>query len=751
MDKWEDFTRKRDDDPYHAWMMHRRLSEEALRGQTSDPGPICPIIIRAKGGEEKTLQSLKISLEKIKVLIGSAFFASAYDKQHLDASLAWIGDKTDELGPKFDYLQYYFVYAYEDPLFKTTSGKLPAIYWDSPYFDIKFVGAGISDIVTDDLQTVVRISEADRKSALTIIDDSFAFLHNQFIDRGGQQDRWKFEEIWFQEHVALELNTVRNGVRIDAASVQPGIDNPKGLPDFLLYQKPYEAQTDGRTRLFTPLNLSSSSHQPLAFSESHGTHVTSRALRVFEECNGDDLNLSLTGVAIPVEVTENTSGSTLGSYVLAGIRQAMMWNDQYYHAVSGGCSDDWDDEDIRVPLVINFSYGFLAGMKDGTSKLNRAIAEMIDARNTFTQCRPTALVVPMGNSYDTRSVAKAHLEKAGDTLALDWVVLPDDRTSSFVEVYARSSGPTDLAFELRSPSGEIETLRATTAPDNGSTRNYKTYGLKRELQGKGGAAIYRHAAEWSEWPPEPNSYWTRRVFIALGPTETFDPAVGQVPHGRWKLKITAASEEGIEVLALVQRDDTPGSYPVRGKQSFFDHPNAWQEGDTGFGSNGHASFENSGQYTRFGAPMEYTHTASHFAAIDSKHVFVVGAGQGIIGDGVEPTSGKDALPIAHRESYYASKGPRCSGLTGGTGGPDYSGLADRSTTHRGIYAAGTYSCTDITLGGSSVAAPEFAGLCAAKPELIIRGRDYFTKHDSKNPSQIKPPDGRFGLVKEAIK
>ena len=49
----------------------------------------------------------------------------------------------------------------------------------------------------------------------------------------------------------------------------------------------------------------------------------------------------------------------MGSYVLQAVRLIMLWADRF-------------GQD-GVPLVINFSYGLLAGPKDGTQKIEQAL------------------------------------------------------------------------------------------------------------------------------------------------------------------------------------------------------------------------------------------------------------------------------------------------------------------------------------------------------------------------------------------
>ena len=80
--------------------------------------------------------------------------------------------------------------------------------------------------------------------------------------------------------------------------------------------------------------------------------------------------LSLFGVSLPTEVSHDTSGSSLGSYFIAALRQVMLWADDFV-----------TDEAVFTPLVINFSYGFTAGPKDGSDPLNLVIQRMIDGRN----------------------------------------------------------------------------------------------------------------------------------------------------------------------------------------------------------------------------------------------------------------------------------------------------------------------------------------------------------------------------------
>lgn len=192
--------------------------------------------------------------------------------------------------------------------------------------------------------------------------------------------------------------------------------------------------------------------------------------------------------------------------------------------------------------------------------------------------------------------------------------------------------------------------------------------------------------------------------ITLAPTKRQETGYGIIPAGRWRLRITNISEAPIEVLAMIQRDDAPGTYPLISWQSYFE---LTTQNEVGFEVTG-------------------ARTASAMASSKSSHVFVAGAGAGINAEQQQlPTKG----------SPYASAGPR---LPEGLGGPDATTLADRSLFFLGIYGAGTYSATKVLMSGSSVAAPRLAGWLAANS---ITSREQFHKIVSRNSMKT---DERFG-------
>jgi hypothetical protein len=120
--------------------------------------------------------------------------------------------------------------------------------------------------------------------------------------------------------------------------------------------------------------------------------------------------------------------------------------------------------------VINFSFGNVAGPHDGTSDLEQAIDEIIRKRREIARLE---VVIPSGNSH----LARLHAQITFDAEApedqadrsdgnrgayqadLNWRVLPDDRTPSFLEIWlprtppGQSEAKSRILLYITSPGG----------------------------------------------------------------------------------------------------------------------------------------------------------------------------------------------------------------------------------------------------------------------------------------------------------
>lgn len=459
--------------------------------------------------------------------------------------------------------------------------------------------------------------------AIGILDDGIAFAHPRF-GSGNRQTR--IQAIWIQElagrtgKAGPEFGRMIGKATIDA-------DLAAGLSEAAIYRK------------HGALDFRQAGHKPLAARLSHGTHVLDLAAGA--PPGREIANRPIFAVQLPPEATADTSGTTMGSFVLQGMRQIMHWADLYRPG---------------IPLVINFSYGMFAGPKDGSHPLERAMAALVNERNTAGA--PTILVLPSGNNYQTRTTAAFTLDH-GQEETLDWRLPPDDRTPSYVEFWIDPEA-TNMVAEpvLVSIVVAAETRPLTMKPQVG-----KVHVLRRNGHAVAGLYAERHGDRL-------------RLVLAVNGTARHDLEAAPAPAGTWALTIENAGSTAITVHAYVQRDDTPSGYPLRGRQSLFDHPHA------------HGRDALTGRYDRFEKDCPLTLEETLSAIATGTDTIVVGAA--VESAGIAPAS-------------YTSSGP-----SPGRAQPDCSAIADQGIRHWGILAAGTWGGTVAAMRGTSVAAPQVA-------------------------------------------
>ena len=375
---------------------------------------------------------------------------------------------------------------------------------------------------------------------------------------------------------------------------------------------------------------------------AHGTHVMDIA------CGLDPTDATasvpyLIGVQLPKWVTEETSGALLTPLVDAAI--AYILNRADLIAA--------DENTAALPVVINLSYGTIAGPHDGTGALEAAIDQWIAARSA-----PLSLVLPAGNHYLAR--CHAHLELPHATKSytphthLSWRVQPDDKANSFVEVWlpltATDGKRPHLAFRIQTPTGQ----HSHWIHPGG----YWPWPSANDV---------RFEATYYDVPGE--RQWLK---LAMGPTATgYAPAV---PSGNWRIEIENHGGGAIEFDAWVQRGDTPFGHPLWGRQSRFDDS----------------------RYVRFdlaGRPEQEDVGPSPIHRRGTLNAIATGQYTTVIG-GFRHSDGTVA--------EYSCSGPVATPRTG----PDASAVSDDSVAARGVVAAGTRSGSSIALRGTSVAAPQ---------------------------------------------
>ena len=457
------------------------------------------------------------------------------------------------------------------------------------------------------------------------------------------------------------------------------------------------------------LDFATRKRRMLARRATHGAHVMDLAAGDDPKEIGRTTGQGKNGCARPIvcvqlatAATEDTSGSVLDTYVLDAICYIVDRADKL--AADRGVEP--------LPVVINFSYGRVAGRHDGTSDLEMAIDELIASFDGRVQ-----IVLPAGNSYLARCHArlgKSDFEDqtSGQRKAMSWRVLPDDRTASFMEIWLprrAQGGPPPMTLAVETPAG----LRSGAL---GVRDESDASGSEVALTDDSGNVMAKASYVYCD------AETGRGMFlIALQPTtDPLDGArVALAPSGDWQVTLTDVDlRDGEEVHAWIQRDDTPFGYRTKGRQSYFADP-------------AYNCFDKKGDINLVDDGDSYVKRAGTLNSIATgKNAIVIG---GYCGDDLNP-------------SLISSAGP---GLADGKGkvrsGPDCVGLTDNSRVKAGVLASGTRSGTRVAMNGTSVAAPQITRALvnrAATSQTAVKWlRNKITAEEADLPDPILKPQG----------
>ena len=499
--------------------------------------------------------------------------------------------------------------------------------------------------------------KAEGTVVVGIIDDALAFAHERF--RIGRATR--VEYIWLQDGVHPPPGApafsgtppVSYGVELAKADqgAYKGIDwmlascSRAGVID--------EDEVYRRTGL---IDFRRAGHKAAAWRIAHGTHVMDLACGADPATVAD--NRPTVCVQLPAMTTADTSGGDLHTYALDAIEYILLRADAI--ASARGVA--------HLPVVINFSYGMIGGPHDGTSELEMAIDAIVDWRKNVVGA-PLEIVLPAGNSHLSRCHAMVAFERESEEVELAWRVLPDDRTSSFLEIWLPYRPPEDgiasrVEITLVTPGGLV------LAPPIGEDPTW----------------IY-------EWPSGAPVCAARYVFVpadtdrgmflvTLAPTFSVDATVPTAPCGTWKVRLrNTGMPLGEPIQLWVRRDDTLYGHPRRGRQSHFDAPC-------------YKRFDHMGrpeESDQPGCPVQRARLLNAIATGDEP--VVIGA---FLRREMAPTPYTAAGPVTP---------PRGTG-TANRDGPDALTVGDDSRVLHGVLAAGSRSGSVVAMNGTSVAAPQ---------------------------------------------
>ncbi|MEQ9607237.1 MAG: hypothetical protein RLN99_06180, partial [Kiloniellaceae bacterium] len=310
--------------------------------------------------------------------------------------------------------------------------------------------------------------------------------------------------------------------------------------------------------------------------------------------------------------------------------------------------------------------------------------------------------IPAGNGFQARTIG--HLElAAGKEKTVEWRVLPDDKTASFLHIWL-PEGCAGSAQQLA-----VALIPPRDAPDETVYSSIGHY-LDWERDGIPFARIYHHQADPRD-PAIDNDGKSRKrehILLALRPTETDCNEPHLSPAGLWLIRIKNCGTSTLDVDLMVQRDDTIGHRRRSGRQSYLES-HCYQRYDP---VSGRFIVKDDPKCP----PIRREGSLNAYAA--SCDPIVVG--------GYRWTDGTAA--------DYTASGP----LAAGRHGPDLAAISETSPSHRGMLAAGTYAHAVKAQRGTSVAAPAFVRALAGE---IASGGNLESLMDELRDREKKPIQG----------
>lgn len=461
---------------------------------------------------------------------------------------------------------------------------------------------------------------------MAVIDFGCAFAHERFRRRHGAEWRTRIAYLWDQDSRRSPAGPTWQpahgfgyGRELVASRIDRLLNAHADIDEERLYR---EADYPDVAR-------------PLA----HGTHVLDLAAGGDPDAGAETAAAQIIFVQLPSFAVDDTSGGSMVPYLMDAL----------------GYIRERVEPGARV--VVNLSYGSMAGPHDGSTLCELAMDAFIRQAGRRGTRNVLDIVLPAGNNFAAEGHARVRLDASQPSVALPWLVLAEDPTDSFLEVWYDRKAAGALKVTVRAPDGP-----ALVAPVD-------TVEVRRNGRGDCVAAlIHRRFVA--------GGLRDAMALVALAPTAS-DGSRSPAPPGVWTVELSLDAGHGttdaVEVFLWIERDD-PSLGSLRGpRQSRFltdRPPAAWSPA------------------TPSGGPFPQAMNGNSLANGDLTTV---------VGGYVQ----------AERvRAPYSSVGPTRNPAR--VKWPNRTAPSDTSSVLRGQPAAGTRSGIVVRMDGTSVAAPVVA-------------------------------------------
>lgn len=515
--------------------------------------------------------------------------------------------------------------------------------------------------------------DPDRVVIIGILDDSINIAHERFLMRGGDQDRSRVDFAWVQDGNAPSRGaTVAFGREWTREEIEAAVVAADGDEEALMLSLDLVGDP---ARPYRP--------SPLRLRRSHGTHVMDLAAGYAAD-DPAGLNRRIVAVQLPTLASQDTSGASLMAAVVCGLRY--VFDRAFIVSKELG---------VALPVILNFSYGFGGGARNGEHVLERAMTEaarayrarVAEAGLNGAEDVPVEFTLPAGNMALVRGHA-ASPRAAGtqqQNLDLPFHLQPDDRTSTYIELWL-PRGCTDIAFSIGLPTGGSRSFRFDPAqpfahilaqPSAGDAAKPDRATLVARLK-----VDTPNAKSAQECGPDVHFF---RLLIALAPTLVLDEKRAAAPAGRWTIGVQAKVPDGGRLEAWIQRDESILGMGQRGRQAYFE--------DAAYDA---TEFDRLGDIAvadTSASPIRRDGTVSGIASVPDEPRI----GSTVAGSYFWRTRGAALYTAAGSDTIKP---------------PEVMAATDTSRVLPGILAAGSRSGSVVAFSGTSMAAPQVARLFA---------------------------------------
>lgn len=481
-------------------------------------------------------------------------------------------------------------------------------------------------------------------------------------------------------------------------------------------QERWQAAGRDEERFYSDPDLGFGPHdnpgKPFARRFLHGTHVASLACGSGPGFPNDDISrhperYPIIAVNLPSSLVSDTSGTFMASAVLAGINRIMKQTERIM--VERG---------KKLPLVINLSFGLMGSGKSGS----QLMASYMDACIEYwenTHKKPMRIVLPAGNEFQSQLVGYRKVTKnaaAGFTLRVG----PDSRGSTLVEIAVRRKNgqpqgklnKSSLVVDVTPPGWNAPVSRGAQA---GETRDMDSAWLLYSFENQNDQQDFQDDGQLSSKPAWAGVYYgfqpdisrsgalvSRQdgkfsgyevVTIALPPNTSDNPERKLPACGDWHFSVSLGAEAADAELELdihVLRNDVPNRNRPIPQRSYLVDPH-------------YEAFDQQGYPS-----TELKPENSCIVREGTLNAMATGARVDVVG-----------ASFGHREKLtYYTAAPRA-----GKGKVSLHAVAEDGSALAGVRAAGHRSGTSQRLGGTSVAAPQFARALAIALPVFASAKD----------------------------